>query len=480
VAHAVTALRSPDTGEGLKRARPRFGLFSFPAPFIAMVPVSIAIAVALALANPEVLRVTGDEPHYLVMSDALVHDRSFELRNAYAREAQTERIYGAPLPAPHVVIVNHRWGPYHEPGLAMLLAIPFAAGGVIGARLALCVFAALLPLCCFRWLRQRTATAIAAWLTVGLVVALPTSFGASQIYPDLPAGIITTALLLWLFDTRSGDAAPGPWATFWLVTGLLPWLNLKFLATTAALTIGAFGVLRDRHRSLRPAATTCALVAAGPLALAALHVWAFGSPLGPRGATELATSVSRGAMMFLGLHLDQGQGMIWQQPLIAAGIATLLPFARSHPRLALIWLGVYLSLIVPNSLELARFGGGSPAGRFGWSAMWLWVVPLGCAFERRDERRSGFARPVVVACLAYQALLAVRWLREPRVLFSNLEENLAARNSLFPVGLRAWLPSFYFWDFSSYWTYRPNLVAYAGIGLLLLSGLLGRRAGSGR
>jgi hypothetical protein len=460
----------------------RRGLFSSPALVLAIVPVAVTIVVAMVIADPKVLGVTGDEPHYLVMSDALVHDRSFDLRNAYAREARTERIYGSPLPAPHVVIVNHRWGPYHEPGLPMLLAIPYAVGGVFGSRLALCLFAALVPLGSFRWLRSRTSTPIAAWIALGLAVAVPTSFGASQIYPDLPAGIIATALLLWLLEARPDDAAAAGWAGFWLVTGLLPWLNLKFLPTTAALTIAAIGVLwdRDRRRGWRPAVTTCALVAVGPVTLAALHIWAFGTPLGPRGAGELSMSASRGAMIFLGLHLDQGQGMLWQQPLAAGGIAAFVPFARRHPRLALIWLGLYASLIVPDSLELARFGGGGPAGRFGWSALCLWVVPLGYMLEGRDEPWHGYLRPIVAGCLVYQALLAARWLREPRVMFPSLEENLAARNSLFPVGLRAWLPSFYFWDFSSYWTYRPNLVAYAAIGLLLLSGLIGRRADAGR
>jgi hypothetical protein len=460
----------------------RPGLFSSPALALAIVPAVIPIVVSMMIADPKVLGVTGDEPHYAVMSDALVHDQSFDLRNAYAREAQTERIYGSRLPAPHVVIVNHRWGPYHEPGLPMLLAIPYAAGGVLGSRIALCLFAALLPLCCFRWLRGRTSTPIAAWVAIGLAVAVPTSFGASQIYPDLPAGIIALALLFWLLEARPGDATATGWAGFWLVTGLLPWLNLKFLPTTAALAIAAIGVLwdRDRVRGWRPAAATCALVAVGPLTLAAFHIWAFGTPLGPRGGAELAMSPGRAVMMFLGLHLDQGQGMLWQQPLVALGIASFIPFARRHPRLALIWIGVYASLIVPNSLEIARFGGGGPAGRFGWSALWLWVVPLGYILEGRDEPWHGYLKPIVACCLAYQALLAARWLREPRVLFPNLEENLAARNSLFPVGLRAWLPSFYFWDFSSYWTYRPNLVAYATIGLLLLGGLIGRRADASR
>src|SRR6202011_2866793 len=165
----------------------------------------------------------------------------------------------------------------HEPGLPILLAIPYAVGGVLGSRVALCLFSALLPLLCVRWLRRRTSTPIAAWVAIGLAVGVPTSFGASQIYPDLPAGIIALALLMWLIEARPGDATAAGWAGFWLVTGLLPWLNVKFLPTTAALTIAAIGVLRDRDRvrGWRPAAATCALVAVGPLTLAAFHIWAF-------------------------------------------------------------------------------------------------------------------------------------------------------------------------------------------------------------
>ena len=131
------------------------GLFSAPGPIVAAIPVVIAMLVTLWFASLGEPRVTGDEPHYLVMADGLVHDRTFDLRDAYTREGQTQRIYGSPLPAPHVTIINHRWGPYHEPGLAMLLALPFSVGGTLGARLALCLIAGALPLWVFRWLRAR-------------------------------------------------------------------------------------------------------------------------------------------------------------------------------------------------------------------------------------------------------------------------------------------------------------------------------------
>jgi hypothetical protein len=455
-------------------------LCSFPALAVAAVPFAIAIAVCVSLSIRDRLHVTGDEPHYLIMADGLVRDHTFDLRSAYAREARTEAIYGSPIPAPHIVIVNHRWGPYHEPGLALLLAIPFLVGRTLASRVALCVVGAwLLPLLCFKWLRVRMPAQAAAWLTIGLCVGVPVSFGASQIYPDLPAGIAATALLLWLLERTRDDPSAARWASFWLAAGLLPWLNLKFLAATAALIFAAAVVMgsRERRAERRMALATSALVLIGPAALAAFHVWAFGTPFGPRGAKELTTSVSRAAMILLGLHFDQGQGMFWQQPLLLAGVAAWMPFARRHPRVALGWIALYASLILPNALELARYGGGAPAGRFGWSAAWLWIVPIGYLFDDGgDMRRSRFVKPAAAVSLGYQAVLAVRWLGDPGVLFPALEESLVRRNSLFPIGLRAWLPSFYFWDFRSYWTYGPDVAAYVGFACILLSGALFCRA----
>ena len=239
------------------------------------------------------------------------------------------------------MIVNHRWGPYHEPGLPLLLALPFFVGGTLGARLALCLMAGVLALCVYRWLRTRTSASTAAWLTAGLTVGVPVSFGASQIYPDLTAGVVATGLLLWLFTEPAGRAdrpAAAPWALFWIAAGLLPWLNAKFLASTIALAVAALVVLgtRTRVHERRAALATSLLVFVGPITLGLLHWWAFGTILGLRGVAELTTSPGRAAMMMLGLHLDQSQGMFWQQPLLLVGVAALVPFARRHPAIALI------------------------------------------------------------------------------------------------------------------------------------------------
>ncbi|HEV3214185.1 MAG TPA: hypothetical protein VGZ27_00595 [Vicinamibacterales bacterium] len=449
---------------------------------IGVTVVAVAVTAGVALFLSGKLSPLGDEPHYLVMADALTHDLTFDLRDAYAREGRTHRIYGDRL-NPHILIVNHRWGGYHEPGLALLLAIPYLFGGVLGARLALSVMVGFLAWSVFVWFRERLLEASAAWLTIGLMVSIPIAFGGSQIYPDLPAGIAVTMLTLWLLRRRSEERPAAMdavrWAAFWLACGLLPWLNGKFLFVTAALAAGGIGRLwRLRgKRDLKVAWATFGLIAAGPATLAAYHFWASGTPLGVRCCAELKTWPLRALMIFLGLHFDQGQGMFFQQPLLVGGVMALVPFARRRPRTALFWIALYGSLIVPNSFELARYGGGGPAGRFGWGAEWLWIIPLAFLIAEHRERSGSYVRAAVIAALVYQVLLALRWLGDPIVLFTELADTLDSRNSLFPVTIRRFLPSFYFWDFKSYLTYGPNLVVYLGcLGLIAAGALPGFRS----
>jgi hypothetical protein len=53
---------------------------------------------------------------------------------------------------------------------------------------------------------------------------------------------------------------------------------------------------------------------------------------------------------------------------------------------------------------------------------------------------------------------------------SDFDSRRIMRDSLFPVAMRRWLPSYYFWDFSSFWTYGPNIVAVAVVITLLVAG----------
>src|SRR5262245_55915694 len=189
-----------------------------------------------------------------------------------------------------------------------------------------------------------------------------------------------------------------------------------------------------------PAWTTAPLVALGPLTLAGFNWIVFGRLLGGRDMSELTTSSFRALLIFLGLHFDQSQGMFLQQPLLLLGMATVVPFVWRRPWIAVFWLVVYLSLLVPNALELARFGTAGPDGRFGWSAAWLWFIPVGFATSTFRSWLEAWVRPLVTLGLMYQAALAIRWVATPQFLFPRLEEQLELRDSLFPIWIRGVVP----------------------------------------
>jgi hypothetical protein len=251
------------------------------------------------------------------------------------------------------------------------------------------LLAGALPWALMAWLEDRVPTSLAASLTLGLTLAYPFLFAASQIYPDLPAGVIVTVLAVWLImqiDRREGGLR---WAGFWLIVGALP-------------------------MAPRPGHVCAATTLAG----------------GRRGAG--------------GLRADAATALTLLAGVVRLGHRAELDAARA------LW-------------------GGGAVGRFGWTAAWLWSIPLGVAIAPYWRTLARYLHPAIVASLAYEAALAIRWLPAPRLLFPRLND---LRDSLFPDTLRPWLPSFYFWDFSSYWWFPPNVVAMAVVALVVVAGAL--------
>src|SRR5262249_44639894 len=160
--------------------------------------------------------------------------------------------------------------------------------------------------------------------------------------------------------------------------------------TALLLAAGGCVVLGRRALAIAP------LFLVGPLAQMAFNTWASGSPLGFRHASELTHDFGRGAELFLGLHFDQSQGMFLQQPLLLFRIVAFPLFMRRRPALAAWWALVYASLILPNALELTRYGGDGPDGRFGWSAAWLWAVPLGFAIAGRQRSLAPWVKRAAI------------------------------------------------------------------------------------
>ena len=275
------------------------------------------------------------------------------------------------------------------------------------------------------------------------------------------------------------------------MAGLLPWLHIKNLATTALFGLFAvWQVWRERPRQNQDAnriwwgyAAAAALFVLGPATFLAYQMATHGLLLSGQSYTLAGTPYLRVVEMLLGRHVDQSQGLFWHQPLFFPGLVALGWMIRRRHPLTLFWLLLYASLIVPPAV-MNRWGG-APIGRFNWGAIWLWLIPIGLWLRAERATLARYLRPAVLAALAYQTILAFRWVPDPTRLFNYEEVSLVwARDSLFPLPVRYALPHFYLvpdgWGVVRYLEYLPNLVWVAAVALLVVTGLLWNAEGRRR
>ncbi len=426
----------------------------------------------------DLVPITGDEPHYLIIAASLLRDGDLDVRNNYEHNARTREISG-PI-RPHAWRSGDGLRSFHAPGLGLLLALPFGIGGVIGARVALALLvAAVLAWTGWAWARDRLSASNATLATAGLVFSAPAMAGGGYLYPDLLGGALLAAVTVRLLAAPLRSAMA--WTCLLAVIGLLCALHPKNVAAAGmlvALALWQSWRARDTGwtilatsdlRRPRITAIAMALAAAGAALVAAWLLADFADIFVRRLRTELGAPPEKVLRVFLGLHLDQAQGMFFQQPLLLPGLAGLGWMIRRRHAFTLPWLALYLSLLVPTALHTySEYGGAGPSGRFGWTAMWLWLVPLGIWIDAERETVLPYLRSTVFCALAYQAALAVRWLPDPLVFYPRIYELLWNRNSLFPVPLRYSLPDFYYTSLD----YLPNIVWTLAALLLVVTGVL--------
>lgn len=121
----------------------------------------------------------GDEPHYLVITQSLLHDGDLKIEDNYSI-----RPVGLPI-----------------------LALPaFAAAGYRGVVAMLVAMAALAAALLWRWIRETTGSADAAtfaWAAVALTT--PYLFNLFTVYPEIPGALAVMAVNPKRVTQRAAD-----------------------------------------------------------------------------------------------------------------------------------------------------------------------------------------------------------------------------------------------------------------------------------
>ena len=399
-------------------------------------------------------QVTGDEPHYLVMASGLIHDLSLEQTKPYLQEFNQKKIYKAGLapanavPSPlntHAVLGPNGLYNVHNVGLPMLLAIPYAIGGVIAAKIFMVLLGGLTiaALCRFPIAASENSACL-FWAIIATAVAMPLVSASSQIYPDMVAGVFALIALINIADAKN-HRADGPIITVSFAIAFLPWLQIKYSVTAILLAAMFFHVSHFSEHTRRNRFYILFITATSLLLLGAYNKFAFGSYYGPYHLWPVTgVELSKTSFMtLLGLHLDQNQGFLFQNPINFIGLIGIGLLYRRDPFMASGFTLVFLSLIVPNGLHPVWYGGWSISGRFGWSAAIVFMMPTIYALLELAERNRRIFSAVIALSVALQAYFFWLYAVLGVTTFNKAPSTWSDAYSIFYYPMHSWLPMLY-------------------------------------
>ena len=445
--------------------------------FVSGLYFAVALVTLFSWNSHGINGVTGDEPHYLVMTKGLLQG-SLEQTQIYTDEFRDRAIFPdglAPvgsLPSPentHVVQGSRGLFNVHNLGLPLILMVPFLLGGILGAKVAMVFLGSLAVL--FTWkisgvftqnTRIRALATVVACLSSTLIPA------SNQIYSDVLAGTLALGGIYW-FLTLNKSTSWRRDLLFAMSIAFLPWLQIKFFAT--AFIIVAAVILKgliEARRWAKPLLTGCVFIASCVL-LMAYNSYAFDNKFGPYQAGSLVLNPTA-VMVFFGLLFDQNQGFFMQNPASWVGLLSIGALFARDRLTTLLFVLVFASLIVPNAMHPAWYGGWSFSGRFGWSAAIVFIFPIVYGLVQLSKKREKTFSVLIIVLVLWQAYLFYLYTFSGADLLNKGSSTLLGFYSIYYGFIHAWLPALYNVD----WAYRyaPNYVWTVGAIALFALGFL--------
>jgi hypothetical protein len=424
--------------------------------------------------------VSGDEPHYLVIASGILKHGTLEQTAPYKEEFEARKIhkYGlAPKeaqPSPEntqAVAGAHGLFSIHNIGLPLLLGLPFMFGGVVGAKLGMIFFGALVVVMAWKFSSYFSENKVHQfWVVIAAAISLPLLPASNQIYPDVLAGLIALTGLYWFLAmhqqrTRIHETLLAISLVF------LPWLQIKFAATCFVLVLAISAKAYFESKDPKMALRILMIAAASCIALALYNDYAFGKISGPyqSGALEISKT---SLMVLLGLHFDQNQGFLIQNPINLIGILAIGWIYRFNRIFAFIWALVFLSLIVPNALHPNWYGGGSFSGRFEWAGATVFLIPTIYGLLEIGKSSEKIFRTIVAGSILLQLYFFYQYAVYGANLYNNGAGTLFNAYSIFYFPIYSWLPMLY--DSSWAFRYAPNYVWLVLVCALLFMGFLSK------
>ncbi len=420
-------------GTALTRSHVRLGLV-VPGVYFVVSVITLSVWSARGI-----YPLIGDEPHYLVIGDALWRFGGIDVLAAYESEVAGRVFYPPGLGEEgssvtsygHVVPGDRGIFSWHGYLLGWIAGLPVAVLGVEAARWSMVLIGAGIAFTLW-WAAGLFFTSPRVRLLVSLALALtyPFLLASIQIFPDFVAGGLALLGITWLL--YAGRRQPSGTSTVLVATlvSLLPWLGIKFGPIAAVLLVAMAWLARDRWwRILIPAAVSAAF-------LMTFNAYAYGSPLGSltEGTVEFGSDFW---IRLAGMMLDQNQGALLFNPILWLGVVGLVPFLRADRFAGGVWLIVFVTLWILGAAHPGWYGGGSFIGRYSWGLALLLMLPAMALLETLLRKSRALFAVAVGASLIFSG-----WLLLLGLFVSDAGPNVPMGLDFYNKPLETWLESY--------------------------------------
>jgi hypothetical protein len=411
----------------------------------------------------------GDEPHYLVITNSLIEDGDFDVKNDYL-DQRYMKYYPFEID-PHVNTnifkpSSPHWYSEHGVGLPVLLLPAVVIGDERGGVDEMVGLAVVVLVLAFFWVRRFVPNPWLAGIAVGSLGLSPFFLGVEgRIFPDLLlAGLLLGALLI----LEQPERREWKLGLLSVLVGVSPWVHSKYLLALGtvlaivAVQVGRSTQARNRVRRLfLLVVPALASVVAYELVTKAWYGTWIPTPFGLPGHKLFALSEPRG---FSAVSFDSARGLFPNAPAMLL-ILVGLPLWHARFRGPLMRLAL---VIGPSILIDATYsdwsGGFAPPARYAIGFVPALVPAI--ALVLRDAPRT--FRVVAWALLAINAALAAAfvWLRPPWDLTGTRSPFFAAiQRHLGPTFDHAF-PAFDYWG--NVTGRRLQLAVWIGLSALFL------------
>ncbi|GMR23010.1 MAG: hypothetical protein BMS9Abin37_1400 [Acidobacteriota bacterium] len=342
--------------------------------------VAFCVFVAVGFKMSSDVGLSGDEPHYLLITHSILEDGDLRVQNNYV-EKDYQHFYRGKI-GPHLAAGT----PYsvHGIGLPLLLVPGYAVAGMSGVLVTLAFLGTLLVGSIFRVGRNLGVSDEAAALAAfAFALTSPALFLCVSAYPELPAAVV----VMVVFARLSSHAPASHYAAlgFSTLVGTLPFLHMKFLPLAIVLWLAL--AVRLPSKGARVAIGVGASV--GAIALVVFFYYTTGSfdPTSSYGRQRIF--ISGIPLGVAGLLFDQEYGLAVFAPVYLVGLVGLVTLVRRHPFLGVVAVCVLGAVALPGAAHPLWSGGNSPPARFLFPALPLVALAAGCLWSW--ERKWGIA-----------------------------------------------------------------------------------------